>query len=91
MTNSYLNSLGALFSATGPMAPTVNRDLNFPLHIAGFRETSHIEIPGIQLIVWPSGFAFSTTARSGNTSARLDFKYTISGDDTPTAPSRSPR
>ena len=83
MTTSYLNSLGALFSATGPMAPSVNFDSILPC------PTTRIELPGLQFVLWPSGFAFTSTAHSGNTVARLDFKYTISGDDATTTPRAS--
>lgn len=79
MTNTYLNSLGALHSATGPMASTVN-----------FANSSESAIARLELIVWPSGFAFTSTAHAGNTVTHLDFKYTVSGDDAPPAFAVSP-
>lgn len=67
------------------MAPSVNFDSILPC------PTTRIELPGLHFVVCPSGFAFTSTAHSGNTITRLDLKYTISGDDTPTAPRASKR
>ncbi len=72
------------------MAPSVNFDSNLPIQLDAVHEASRIEVPGLQMVIWPSGFAFTSTAHSGNTLARIDFKYTISEDDSLPAPQPKP-
>lgn len=81
MTNSYSNSLGGLFAATGPMAPSANdlaETVNFD-----FRPARHG-------IVQPAEFAFTSIMRTGNILTRIDFRCTIARDDDPSAPVASP-
>lgn len=80
MINSYMDSLGGLVFATGPMVPAA---------IDGGKMVNVHASPAPPMTVPHAEIAFTCTSRADNFLTHIEFKCTIAKDDDPSAPAVS--